>query len=259
MKKPSPSKAETALLPPFAGLPLAGIVVPGNPAQCAAARAELLAAGCAGFDTESKPTFLPGQASDGPHLVQLALPDKAFLFQLHRPGCREALAELLQSTALLKVGFGLQSDRGQIRAKFGVAAGAVLDLNSVFQRLGYRSSMGVRAAVGVVFGQRFQKSKKTTTSNWALPQLSSAQLLYAANDAFAALRVWQALRQQHGDRLLAGQDDDGDRDRDGDGDGDGDGDADADADADGDGDADGDTTTLAGDAGRRASAKSSRR
>ena len=221
MKKPSPSKAETALLPPFAGLPLGCIVVPNNPAQCAAARAALLAAGCAGFDTESKPTFLPGQASDGPHLVQLALPDKAFLFQLHRPGCREVLAELLQSTALLKVGFGLQSDRGQIRAKFGVMAGAVLDLNSVFQRLGYRSSMGVRAAVGVVFGQRFQKSKKTTTSNWALPQLSSAQLLYAANDAFAALRVWQALRQQHGDARLFGPE--------GDSDGDGDGDADADA------------------------------
>ena len=204
MKKPSPSKVETALLPPFAGLLLAAIHVPANPAQCAAARAELLAAGCAGFDTESKPTFLSGQVSDGPHLVQLALPDRAFVFQLHRPGSREVLAELLQSTALLKVGFGLQSDRGQIRAKFGVTAGAVLDLNSVFQRLGYRSSMGVRAAVGEVFGQRFQKSKKTTTSNWALPQLNSAQLLYAANDAFAALRVWQALRQQHGDARLAG-------------------------------------------------------
>ena len=212
MKKPSPSKAETALLPPFAGLPLGCIVVPGCPAQCAAARAELLAAGCAGFDTESKPTFLPGQASDGPHLVQMALPDKAFLFQLHRPGCRELLSELLQSTALLKVGFGLQSDRGQIRAKFGVAAGAVLDLNSVFQRLGYRSSMGVRAAVGIVFGQRFQKSKKTTTSNWALPQLSSGQMLYAANDAFAALRVWQALRQQQGDALLAGMGEDAEAD-----------------------------------------------
>ena len=238
MKKPSPSKAETALLPPFAGLPLAAVVVPANPAQCAAARAELLAAGCAGFDTESKPTFLPGQVSDGPHLVQLALPGKAFLFQLHRPGCREVLAELLQSTALLKVGFGLQSDRGQIRAKLGVAAGAVLDLNSVFQRLGYRSSMGVRAAVGLVFGQRFQKSKKTTTSNWALPQLSSAQMLYAANDAFAALRVWQALCLQHGDGLLAGPGADGD------------GEAEAEADADAD--------TAAGQAARRAAAPASR-
>ena len=50
-----------------------------------------------------------------------------------------------------------------------------------------------RAAVAIVFERRFIKSKRTTTSNWALPQLGSSQLLYAANDAWAALRVHQAL------------------------------------------------------------------
>jgi ribonuclease D len=51
----------------------------------------------------------------------------------------------------------------------------------------------VRAAVGVVLGQAFRKSKRITTSNWAAPNLSSQQLLYAANDAFAALRVMEGL------------------------------------------------------------------
>jgi ribonuclease D len=53
--------------------------------------------------------------------------------------------------------------------------------------------MGVKGAVAVLFNQRFIKSKKAATSNWANVRLSEAQLVYAANDAYAAIRVWQAL------------------------------------------------------------------
>lgn len=194
VKRLAPTKDETELLAPFAGLPIERIVVPRTAAECAAAGAEILAAGVAGFDTEAKPTFAAGQASDGPHTVQLALSTRAFVFQLqHREGW-DVLRELLQSPQLLKVGFGLQSDQGQIRAKLGVPLQAVLDLDSVFRQQGYPKSIGVRAAVGVALRQRFHKSKKTTTSNWALPRLSERQLLYAANDAYAALQVWEALR-----------------------------------------------------------------
>jgi ribonuclease D len=58
---------------------------------------------------------------------------------------------------------------------------------------GYGKHLGVKTAVGLVFNQRFTKSKKITTSNWSLPQLTSQQLLYAANDAYAALKVLEAL------------------------------------------------------------------
>jgi ribonuclease D len=47
--------------------------------------------------------------------------------------------------------------------------------------------------VAVLFQQRFIKSKKASTSNWAQPRLSEAQLVYAANDAYAAIRVFNAL------------------------------------------------------------------
>ncbi len=174
-------------------LALDGILTPATPAEFAAATAEILAAGAVGFDTEARPTFAPGEVSDGPHVVQFALPGKAYLFQMHRPDCRACLLDILQSEAVRKVGFGLEQDRGQVHAKFGVAMRAVLDLNQVFRKDGYGSSMGVRAAVGVVLQQRFHKSKKTTTSNWAVAQLSPTQKLYAANDAYAALLVYRAL------------------------------------------------------------------
>lgn len=205
MKKTIPTKAEIALLKPFIGLPLECIHIPATNAQFASATAEIKAARIVGFDTESKPTFVTGVVSDGPHIVQFAVQGKAFIFQLYQADCRQYLIELLQSDDVLKVGFGLKSDRGQIHTKLGVNLEAVLDLNSVFRKDGYRSDIGVRAAVGVVFNQKFHKSKKITTSNWALPQLTTNQLLYAANDAYAALMVLEALNLSQENLSTIGQ------------------------------------------------------
>jgi RNA polymerase sigma factor for flagellar operon FliA len=36
-----------------------------------------------------------------------------------------------------------------------------------------------------------QKSKRTTTSNWANPRLTERQMLYAADDAQVALRIYR--------------------------------------------------------------------
>ena len=38
----------------------------------------------------------------------------------------------------------------------------------------------MKGAVAVLFNQRFIKSRKATTSNWANPRLTEAQLVYAA-------------------------------------------------------------------------------
>jgi ribonuclease D len=193
MNKVAPNKAEIALLQPFAGLALDCIHVPSSHAEFASATAAIKAAGIVGFDTESRPTFAVGEVSDGPHLLQFALTDRAYLFQIHHTEAHPFLIELLQSEQLIKVGFGLKSDGAHIHAKLGIKLGGVVDLNAVFRKDGYHKEMGVRAAVGLVFQQRFAKSRKVTTSNWAQQQLTPQQMLYAANDAYAALKVLLAL------------------------------------------------------------------
>ncbi len=193
MKKVAPTKPEISLLEPFDGLTLERIHVPTSAEEFAAATAEIKAAGIVGFDTESRPTFVTGDVSEGPHVVQFSLHDKAYLFQLHREDGLPFLIELLQSEQLIKVGFGLKSDRGQIHAKLGVHFGGVVDLNTVFSMDGYHKEMGVRAAVGLVLKQRFAKSRHVTTSNWSQPQLTPQQMRYAANDAYAALKVLEVL------------------------------------------------------------------
>lgn len=189
----APTRAEMALLEPFAGLTLDRILVPATAAQSEHAAAEIAAARFVGFDTESKPTFAKGEVSDGPHTVQFATLERAYVFQLHRRECHPAMAALLRSPEVVKVGFGLRSDRERLERKLGVQPCAMLDLCVVFRRLGYRKTIGARTAVAAVLRRRLQKSKRTTTSNWARQQLAPAQLLYAANDAYAAIRVLDAL------------------------------------------------------------------
>lgn len=191
---PLPEREEIALLEPFEGLGLNDIVLVATRDDAERAAAALLAAGVVGFDTESKPTFAKNEVSTGPHLVQFATRETAWLFQLHRSDCNEVLGALIGSEALRKVGFGLSSDLSLIRQKLKVEPRAVYDIDDEFRRRGYRRSVGVKTAVALVFGQRFTKSRKATTSNWASHRLSEAQLRYAANDAYASIRVFDALQ-----------------------------------------------------------------
>ena len=189
----TPSKEEIALLAPFERLPLERIELIATEAQARRAIDELAGIRVFGFDTESKPTFAKGEVSDGPHIVQLSTVDRAWIFQLHDLACRQLLAECLASHESLKVGFGLGDDKRRIQGKLGVEAFGVVDLNATFRKLGYRKDIGVKAAIAIMFGKRFLKSGKASTSNWASRQLSESQLLYAANDAYAAARVHAAL------------------------------------------------------------------
>lgn len=188
-----PSKSDILQFRPFSGLPLERIVVPTTPEQFAEAAADLSRCHYVGFDTESKPCFKPGELSDGPHVVQLTTPDRGYIFQLYRPGALAAVTPLLQSATLIKVGFGLRSDRRYLHRKLGIRLAAALDLDALFRAQGYRRELGVKAAVAVVLRRRFQKSKRISTSNWARAELRTNQLLYAANDAYAALKVLLAM------------------------------------------------------------------
>ena len=189
----TPDKEQINLLEPFERLGLQHIQLVDTAARAMDALDALQNERALGFDTESKPTFLKNEASTGPHIVQLSTLQRAWIFQLEDAECRRVVGQLLESPHTIKTGFGLGDDRKRITHKLGVDLQGVLDLNAVFREKGYRKDMGVRGAVAVLFNQRFIKSKKASTSNWANPQLTEAQLVYAANDAYAALRVYAKL------------------------------------------------------------------
>lgn len=189
---------EAAELPPYPGIALADITLVASAERAAEAAAALLASDAVGFDTESKPTFLKGEVSTGPHLVQLATDSHAWLFPTSLPAGLAALKAVLESPRVKKIGFGLGNDRSALQSRFGIALADVFDLGEALRGPGHRGTVGAKMAVAHFFGQRLQKSKKTGTSNWANARLSERQLLYAANDAHVALRIYREWLRRRG-------------------------------------------------------------
>jgi ribonuclease D len=188
-------------LPPYEGIALADIRLVRTGEEAQAAQAALLAHDAIGFDTESKPTFVKGQSSDGPHLVQFADEHMAWLFPIGADAAAvlPALKAILESPDTLKVGFGLADDVKRLRAKLGIEPARVADLARALRTPGQKHDLGAKSAVAQYFGRKLQKSKKISTTNWAAPRLTDKQLQYAADDAQVALRVyrhWIALGNQ---------------------------------------------------------------
>lgn len=191
-----PSKEQILALPEFKGLTLAHIHLIQTTADQQQARDAIFAATHIGFDTESKPCFKVGEKSSGPHIVQIATAEQAFIFSLANGRSHALLAEIVASPKLVRLGFGLNSDTALLQHKLGVKVGPLLELSRVVKALGYKEAVGLKAAVAILLGEQIRKSRHISTSNWAAEPLSPAQLLYAANDAYACWRVYQALQQR---------------------------------------------------------------
>ena len=180
-----------AELPPYEGLARSAIHLVATPDEATRACEALLGHAVLGFDTESKPTFAKGEASTGPHLIQFASDDAAWLFQVRLHGGNPALRALLASPLVRKVGFGLRGDIVQLRERMGIEPGGMLDLSVALPRGERNTTVGAKTAVARYLGRRMLKSRRVTTSNWSNPWLNERQLLYAANDARAALQVYR--------------------------------------------------------------------
>lgn len=188
-----PSKEQIQALPVFQNLPMQQIHLIHNIEQCLALEQELKSCALLGFDTESKPTFTKGEVSTGPHLIQLASHDAAYLFQIS-PEVLEFLKPVFESRDQIKVGFGLKNDAHLFRKK-GIELNSVIELSKCFSAFGYPNPMGLKNAMALLFQVNFPKSKKISTSNWARKTLTPAQIQYAAADAYAPVLVFEELHR----------------------------------------------------------------
>lgn len=188
-----PSKEQIQALPVFQNLPMQQIHLIHNLEQCLALEQELKSCALLGFDTESKPTFAKGEVSTGPHLIQLASHDAAYLFQIN-PEILEFLKPVFESRDQIKVGFGLKNDAHLFRKK-GIELNSVIELSKCFSAFGFPNPMGLKNAMALLFQVNFPKSKKISTSNWARKTLTLAQIQYAAADAYAPVLVFEELHR----------------------------------------------------------------
>lgn len=186
-----PSPEQIQQLPRFENLPRTQIMLIQTLEQCLEVEAELKTAAVLGFDSESKPTFNVGEVSTGPHLIQLATLEKAYLFQVNAD-IWQFLQPFFANRDQIKVGFGLKNDAHLFRKK-GMQLNSVIELSKCFGSFGFKSPLGLKNAIALLFHVNFPKSKSISTSNWARQSLSEAQIAYAAADAYAPVLVFEEL------------------------------------------------------------------
>ncbi len=163
------------------------IILVDSPNKVKQAAEELNKSHIIGFDTETKPSFKKGHVNKVA-LLQLSTPNRAFLFRINRIGLPHEIREVLGNSTIVKSGVAIRDDiKGLCEIKNFKPAGFI-DLQNTAKELGIQN-FSLKKLSGIVCGFRISKSQQL--SNWEAHDLTKAQQLYAATDAWAALKIYQ--------------------------------------------------------------------
>ena len=146
-----------------------------------------------GFDTETKPCFVPKVPRNKMAILQLSGPDKAFIFRLQQVGVPPKLAALLGSPKILKIGAAVHDDRRGLQEYRRVIPKGVVDLQRLAPAYGIEEK-SVRKMAAIILKKRVSKSQQL--SNWESSHLSEAQLRYAAIDAWICREMYYKLNAE---------------------------------------------------------------
>ena len=143
-----------------------------------------------GFDTETRPVFSPGQHHNHVALLQLSGAERAYLFRVGTMGMRKLLCAIMANPRILKVGAAVHDDvRGlQYYQKF--EAKGFIDLQKIAYEWGIRDK-SVKKLAANILGVKISKSQQL--SNWEAEELSPAQKMYAATDAWVCREMYLKL------------------------------------------------------------------
>lgn len=145
-----------------------------------------------GFDTETRPVFSPGQRHNHVALLQLSGAEKAFLFRVGSMGMRKLLCAILSNPRILKVGAAVHDDVRGLQYYRQFEERGFVDLQKIAYEWGIRDK-SVKKLAANILGVRISKSQQL--SNWEADELSAAQQMYAATDAWVCREMYLKLLQ----------------------------------------------------------------
>ena len=159
------------------GLPVGAfsgeIVVVDTPAAFEEACAYLATQPLIGFDTETRPSFSKG-VTNKVSLLQLSSGERAFLFRLNKIALEKPLLRLMESPSVTKIG----------------APKGFIDLQSIVGQYGI-TDLSLRKMAAITL--QIKVSKAQRLSNWEAANLTPAQQLYAATDAWVSREIYVRL------------------------------------------------------------------
>jgi len=142
-----------------------------------------------GFDTETRPSFKKGKKNKV-SLIQLANEELACLVRINKIGIPPQLASLLANENVIKAGVAVHDDIRFLRNVRGFEPSGFVDLQKFVRDYGIEVS-GLKKLAAIVLG--FRISKRQQVTDWEAEQLSEAQIVYAATDAWVCHQIYKKL------------------------------------------------------------------
>ena len=142
-----------------------------------------------GFDTETRPSFKKGRRNKVA-LLQLATLDRAYLFRITDIGIPLSLKDFLSDSRIKKTGVAITDDIKALKEWRECKPGGFVELQEVVKDYGI-ISMGLKKLTAIVLG--FTISKRQQVTNWENENLSEAQVVYAATDAWVCNLIYRQL------------------------------------------------------------------
>ncbi len=150
---------------------------------------ELRKSDIVGFDTETRPSFKKGRRNKVA-LLQLATLDRAYLFRLSDIGIPGILKDFLADPRVKKTGVAINDDIKGLKEWEDFKPGGFIELQEMVKDYGIKS-MGLKKLTAIILG--FTISKRQQVTNWENQQLSDAQVIYAATDAWVCNLIYRQL------------------------------------------------------------------
>lgn len=146
-----------------------------------------------GFDTETRPAYKKGTVR-GVALMQLSTKDTCFLIRLNLTGFPPCLVEFLVNAGIKKIGLSLRDDFLSMNRRMKIDPKGFIDLQQIVPRYGF-TDIGLQKIYALLFKKKISKGQRL--SNWEADVLSEAQKKYAALDAWACLKIYEALEKMN--------------------------------------------------------------
>jgi ribonuclease D len=190
VSQPAPSKLEINLLPlkKYEG----PVEIINGDEQLRTVMAQLNGERVLGFDIEVRPTFKSGDHFP-PALVQLAGHKRVFLVQLKKLKALHDLRGLFADARIIKAGVAVAGDIEKLHEVMKFVPAGFVDLGKMAAKTGIKAG-GVRTLAAQLLGIRV--SKGAQCSNWERAELTPAQVLYAATDAWVCREIYLFLEKR---------------------------------------------------------------
>ncbi len=142
-----------------------------------------------GFDIETRPSFKKGQVNL-PSIIQFATKEFAVLYRIKAKIISTEIIQIFENESILKIGAGVVQDLNNLKRLKSFNPMSFVDIQQLAKSKNIEN-ISLKRLTEQLFKKKL--SKRQQLSNWELPILSEAQVLYAATDAYVCLMLYEKL------------------------------------------------------------------